>query len=113
MRHHNNATPFGVHVESGRSIIFDRLYRPLVAIPGRWPRVKHGEAVACDPDDPRLYGIADPTLFYRPDDVNAPRCCPVVRRRLAELVRSMPALREEIDRRSNAGDLITMTFGKK
>jgi hypothetical protein len=113
VRHHNNASPYGVHVdaETGTSIIFDRLFRPLVSIPGKWPRVNYSAAVACDPE-PKMYGVAN-SYFYRPDDVNAPRCCPVVRKRLAELVRSIPALQEEIQRRTKAADIATTTFNSQ
>jgi hypothetical protein len=98
-----NSTPFGVHYDrvSHMSIIFDRLYRPLVRATGRWPRCDLAAAVPANPE-PRLYGKPKPSFFYRSDDQNAPRCCPLVRRRLADLMGRCPVLREEIERRREA-----------
>jgi hypothetical protein len=87
----HNATPYGYKIdETGNTVIFDRLYRPLVSGPGKYPRIKRDQAIACDPSE-RVYG-ADNDYFYRPDDQNAARCCPVTRRKLDDLMRSIPAL---------------------
>jgi hypothetical protein len=54
-------------------------------------------AAPCDIDDARCYGDGA-TYFYRDD--NAPRCDPIVRRRIRSLVNSCTALRSELHRRA-------------
>jgi hypothetical protein len=127
-QHFGNATPFGVEYDAatGLSVIYDRLWRPLVRARGRFPRCQWGTALACDPSEPRIYGIEQPTLFYRAD-ANSYRCDAAVRGRLAELYRKCPALRDECERRADAtvianqpppeqaregADLIRHTFGE-
>ena len=112
-QHFGNATPFGV----------ERLWRGLVRIRGRFPRCAWETATTYDLTEPRLFGIANPTLFYRADN-NAYRCDAAVRGRLAELFRKCPQLYRECERRSMASaaapigkrvenlDLISKTFGE-
>jgi hypothetical protein len=122
-QHFGNATPFGVEYDptTGTSVIYDRLWRGLVRIRGRFPRCQWGTATACDLSEPRLFGIAAPVLFYKADN-NAYRCDAAVRGRLAELFRKCPVLYRECDRRHAAAppvpsrekvaDLIEATFGE-
>jgi hypothetical protein len=122
-QHFGNATPFGVEYDptTGTSVIYDRLWRGLVRIRGRFPRCQWETATACDLSEPQLFGIANPTLFYRADS-NSYRCDAAVRGRLAELFRKCPALYRECERRHAAAapppsrgevaDLIEATFGE-
>jgi hypothetical protein len=94
----------------------DRLFRPLVTVPGRHGRCDYQAAVACDPDAPRLYGAENTTLLYRDD--NAPRCCPATRVRLADLLSRCPILAAQIYRRREAEEaarspsLVERVFGE-
>jgi hypothetical protein len=90
MNYGSNAAPYGYQFDAGSTVIFDRAYRALVKVPGKFPKIKHSEAIACDPSE-RVYGEAN-QYFYRRDDQNAARCCPVTRRKLDDLMRSIPAL---------------------
>jgi hypothetical protein len=114
-----NQLPFGVHydAESDTSTIYDRLYKPIVVLPKKWPRCDRGAAVACD--GPPLYGVKPIHTFYRPDDGNAAVCDPIVRKRLRSLVEGMPALKAELRRRAatpartqtaSHADLVSLTF---
>ena len=63
----SNCLPFGVHFnpETNVSTLYDRLYRQLVCIPGKWPGCDLALAVPCDIDAPRLYGVKPIATFYR------------------------------------------------
>jgi hypothetical protein len=122
-QHFGNATPFGVEYDptTGCSVIYDRLWRGLVRIRGRFPRCAWETATTCDLTEQQLFGIANPTLIYRADN-NVHRCDAAVRGRLAELFRKCPQLYRECERRSMASvaapsrekvaDLIEATFGE-
>jgi hypothetical protein len=112
-----NFKPYGAHYDPDlrQSIIFDRCYRPIVKMRGRFPRCDRKNAVACDPLEARCYS-GERTFFYQGD--NARVADPAVRHRLAELTRQIPALGEEVARRTNQAaaaakpvDLIALTFG--
>jgi len=111
-----NFKPFGVAYDSHlkESIVFDRCYRRIVKMRGRWPKVDRNSAVACDPLETRFYRD-ERTFFYRGDDARV--CDPIVRQRLAELSRKIPALGKEVARRTDQAaaaskpvDLISLTF---
>jgi len=87
-----NFRPYGAQYDHATrtSTIFDRCFRPIAKMAGRFPRVDYGGAVACSTDEPRCYS-GERTFFHRDD--NARVCDPAVRRRLSELARSCPAAR--------------------
>ena len=91
-----NLKPYGSAYNSdlNESVIFDRLYRPLIRVRGRYPRCDFASAVALDADGPKLYGLPNTAFLYHDD--NAPRCCPIVRQRLADLLARCPVLAAEI-----------------
>jgi len=95
-----NLLPFGVafDAESKTSTIYDRLYRPLVACAGKFPRCDLSLAVPCDIDAPRLYGAKPIHQFFREDC--QPAVDPPVRARLRKLIASCSALRDELHRRA-------------
>jgi hypothetical protein len=99
-----NFKPYGyvVDKETRTTTVFDRLFRPLVRLDGRWPRCDFAAAEPCDPDSPRLYGAPGTAFLYHNDD--APRCDPIVRTRLADLSRRCPVLAAEVQRRTNAAE---------
>lgn len=106
-----NFKPYGTTYdhETRTSIVFDRCFRPIVKIAGRYPRCDYKAAVACDGDAARLHGAANTAFLYHDD--NAPRCDPIVRRRLADLSAKCPVLAAEVERRSaEPNDLIALTF---
>jgi hypothetical protein len=112
-----NFKPYGASYdhETRASTIFDRCFRPIIRAPGRWPRIDRNAAVACDPLETRCYR-GERTFFYHGD--HARICDPVVRQRLAQLSREIPALGKEVARRTNQAaaaskpvELISMTFG--
>jgi hypothetical protein len=124
MRHHANATPYVAvfNKASNETTIADRLFRPLVTIPGRYPRCDYQRATVCPPDAERLYGAAGTTILYHND--NGPVADPVVRQRLRTLLVACPVLAAEIERRSaekesakpapqSHADLIAATFGER
>jgi hypothetical protein len=88
--------------ESRTTTILDRAHRPLVRLPGKWPRVDHAAAVPCDISEPKCYGTASKT-FYRATDHNAARCDPALSKRLSDLVQSIPA-------QLSHADLVSLTF---
>jgi hypothetical protein len=96
---YRNGLPYG-HVfdkATRTTTIFDRLYRPLVKVPGRFPRCGFAAAVESGDDEPRIYGAAGTSFFYGDD--NAPVADPIVRRRLADLLADCPVLKALIYRR--------------
>ncbi len=112
-----NFRPYGISYDHATrtSTVFDRCFRPIAKLPGRFPRVNHSDAVACGIDEPRCYS-GERTFFYNGD--NARICDPAVRRRLSELSQACPALATEIGRRIKQAteaakpvDLIALTFG--
>jgi hypothetical protein len=94
-----NAQPYCVvfDKEAKETIIGDRLFRPLVKLPGRYPRCNYGAAVECDADAPRLYGLPNTSFLYHDD--SAPVADPAVRVRLADLLAKCPVLAALIYRR--------------
>jgi hypothetical protein len=112
-----NFKPYGVVYDSHlkESIIFDRCYRRIAKVRGRWPKVDKESAVVCDPLEARCYS-GERTFFYQGDDARI--CDPIVRQRLAQLMREIPALGKEVARRTTQAaaaskpvDLISLTFG--
>jgi len=99
-----NQLPMGVawDAETNTSTIFDRLYRPVVTLPQKWPRCDHSQAQPCD--GPPMYGVKPIAMFMRPDDINATIACPATRQRLRSLIAGMPALRLELRRRQVAAE---------
>lgn len=96
----SNLLPYGVafDAESKTSTIYDRLFRPIVCVPGKWPRCDMALAVPCDIDAERLYGGNPIATFFR-DDAQ-PAVDPPVRARLRKLIASCSALRDELHRRA-------------
>jgi hypothetical protein len=96
---HRNGLPYVVVFDkaSKETIIGDRLFRPLVRVPGRYPHCGFAAAVECEPDAPRLYGAVNTSFLYHDD--NAPVADPIVRRRLADLLADCPALKALIYRK--------------
>jgi hypothetical protein len=101
-----NAQPYCVVFDkaNNESIIGDRLFRPLVRVPGRFPRCGFAAAVECEPDAPKLYGAANTSFLYHDD--NAPIADPIVRRRLADLLTNCPVLAALIYRRREAEEAV-------
>jgi hypothetical protein len=69
--------------ESNTSTLHDRLFRPIVTLPGRWPKCDRSQAVAVD--GPPTYN-AKPCYKFYDGQINSPRCDPLVRNRLRALV---------------------------
>jgi hypothetical protein len=95
-----NLLPFGIAFDkaSNTSVIFDRLYRPIIACAGKFPRCDLSLAVACDIDDKPLFGVTPIYQFFREDC--QPAVDPPVRARLRKLIASCSALRDELHRRA-------------
>jgi hypothetical protein len=99
-----NSKPYGYvfDKETRTTTIFDRLWRPLVRVPGRFPNCGFAAAVACGDDEPRLYGVAGTSFLYHDD--RAPVADPIVRVRLADLLENCPVLKEQVYRRREADE---------
>jgi len=95
----SNLLPFAVAYDPGSktSTILDRLYRPIVVLPGRFPRCDYSLAIV--PEDAKpLYGVEPQHKLYR-DDGNAAVCDPVARKRLRSLIECCGILKAELRRR--------------
>jgi hypothetical protein len=92
-----NRLPYGAFVAENYSTLFDRCYRPLVRLEGQWPKCDSATAVECDPAE-RVFHLR---TFYFCTGADCPRRDSGTRRRLAELVSSIPALDAEIERRAS------------
>jgi hypothetical protein len=97
-----NAQPYGYTFdkETRTTTFFDRLFRPLVRVPGRYPHCGFAAAVECGDDEPRLYGAPNTSFLYGDD--SAPVADPIVRVRLADLLVNCPVLDAVIYRRREA-----------
>jgi hypothetical protein len=120
----SNRLPFGVvHDSEGNvSTFVDRLFRPIICAPGKWPRCKMELATVCD--GAPLYGAKFLTTFFRAD--GQPSADPAVRQRLRELVNGCGVLRAELRRRAEMtsdheplptkarehADLVSQVFGE-
>jgi hypothetical protein len=119
----SNLLPFGVVIEGDASTFVDRLFRPIVCCPGKWPRCVLTLAVPCD--GPAMYGAKLAHTFYH--EHAQPTRDPAVRRRLRSLVESCGVMKTEIRRRAlmasaaaepapekvrEGADLIRHTFGE-
>jgi hypothetical protein len=95
-----NLLPFGVAYDkaSNASVIFDRLFRPIVECPGKWPKCDLALAVPCDRDAPRLYGVKAIATFF--GEHSQPQCDPPVRARIRALVAGCAALSAELRQRA-------------
>jgi hypothetical protein len=99
---HSNLLPYIVtfDAEANVSTICDRLFRPIICAPGKWPRCKMELATVAD--GPPLYGAKPVTAFY--GEFAQPNYDPVVRRRIRTLVNEYAVLRAELRRRAAAID---------
>jgi hypothetical protein len=88
--------PYGCFQAGKFSVLFDRRYRPIVRLPGRWPDCDLSRAVRCDPD--WWIEHESETTFYT--DRAAPTRDKKTRARLMALVRSIPGLALETARRN-------------
>jgi hypothetical protein len=87
-----NLLPYAVVHEDGVSVFIDRLYRPIIVVPGKWPRCDLSLAAACD--GPPTYGAKLAHTFY--GEHAQPARDPIVRRRLRSLVNSCSVLKDEL-----------------
>jgi hypothetical protein len=121
----SNALPWAICYSDGVSTLIDRLYRPIISAPGRYPRWSLELATAEPADGPRLYGAKPIHTFFKADA--QPTLDPVVRARLRTLINGCGVLRDELRRRNRMQmapieptpskrvenlDLIRATFGK-
>jgi hypothetical protein len=100
MKFGRNLLPYAVvfDAEAGVSTFIDRLFRPIICVPGKWPRAKMELATVAD--GPPLYGAK---LFYQFFGEHAqPTADPIVRRRLRSLIDGCSVLKAELRRRSDA-----------
>jgi hypothetical protein len=120
----SNLLPFGGVIDGDASTFIDRLFRPIVCCPGKWPRCDLALAVPCD--GPAMYGAKLAHTFYH--EHAQPSADPVVRRRIRGLVESCLVLKSELRRRAlmaseiadgappenarEGADLIRHTFGE-
>jgi hypothetical protein len=95
---YNNMLPYAVtfDAEAGVSTIIDRLYRPIIVAPGKWPRCKMELATVAD--GPPHYGAK--LLFQFFGEFSQPSADPIVRKRLLALVNEYAVLRAELRRRA-------------
>lgn len=117
-----NLLPFGVVIDGDVSVFVDRLYRPIIVCPGKWPRCDLSLATVAD--GPAMYGRKLAHRFYH--EHSQPVADPAVRVRLKSLVDSCAVLRAELRRRAlmaqsdpppdmarEGADLIRHTFGNQ
>jgi hypothetical protein len=121
----SNLLPYGVvfDAEANASTIVDRLFRPIVCCPGKWPKCKMELATVSDA--PAMFGAKLLHQFFR--EHAQPSADPAVRRRIRTLVNSSTAMKAELRRRGEAidtddgppptkarshADLIHHTFGE-
>jgi hypothetical protein len=95
-----NLLPYAVVHEDGVSVFIDRLYRPIIVVPGKWPRCDLSLAAVCD--GPPMYGAKLAHTFY--GEHAQPARDPIVRRRLRSLVNSCSVLKSELRRLSDTMD---------
>ena len=96
----SNLLPYAVvyDAEAGVSTFIDRLFRPIICAPGKWPRCKMELAAVCDWAP--LYGAKLLHTFFR--EHSKPAADPIVRRSLRELVNSCSAMKAELRLRAEA-----------
>ena len=92
--------PYGVFVAEDVSVIYDRNYRPIVRVPGRWPDCDSASATVVDPTEWIKHDRKE--WFY--NDGSIPRRNKRTRETLQSLVDKMPALASEIERRDRAAE---------
>jgi hypothetical protein len=88
--------PYGVFHAGRFSILFDRRYKPIVILPGRWPNCDMSQAARCDPD----WWIEHEAQEWFYSDRNTPTYDKKTRAKLMGLVRSIPGLARETERRN-------------
>jgi hypothetical protein len=88
--------PYGCYHAGKFSVLFDRRYKPIVFLPGRWPDCDLSRAVRCNADWWIEHESA--TWFYT--DRTTPTYNLKTRAELKKLVLSIPGLTKEIERRN-------------
>ncbi len=96
----SNLLPFGVVIDGDVSVFVDRVYRPIIAVPGKWPRCQMELASVCD--GPAMFGAKLAHTFFH--EHARPGADPAVRQRIRSLVNSCATLKAELRRRSDAMD---------
>jgi hypothetical protein len=91
-----NRWPYGCYIHDNETVIFDRTFKPIVRMTGRYPNHDPASAVAVSLKE-RVFSLR-PLYFYRSKD--DPRYDGKTRFELKQLIDSIPVLHDLIETRT-------------